>query len=401
MSINKQIGVGGIVISKKEKKYLRKVINSNRLSYGPFMQKFERDFAKEHQCKYGIMCNSGTSALRVAIEALKEYDQWKPGDEVLVPSVTFVASSNVIIQQGLKPIFVDVEKEYYGINPELIEKSITKKTKAIMVVHLFGMPCNMEKIMSIAKKHNLRVIEDSCETMFSTFQEQKVGSFGDISCFSTYSAHMIATGVGGIALTNNDDLAIILRSLINHGRDNIYISIDDDKVADTEQRKMVIARRFNFVRLGYSFRVTEMEAALAQAQLEDKDEMLQKRRNNAAFLTKALSTHQDSLQLPKIRPESTHSWMMYPIVITDHTIKKTDLVNYLEENMIETRDMLPLINQPVYKKLFGDLESKNPVAAWINENGFYIGCHQFMGKKQLEHIRKTFNQYFKNKKVKE
>jgi len=194
----KQIGVGGIVLGKKEKEYLAQVISSNRLSYGPFSKKFEQKFAKAHGTRFGLFMNSGTSALQVALAALKEKYQWKDGDEVLVPAATFIATSNVILQNNLTPVFVDVDEATYNIDPSLIENKITKRTRCIIPVHLFGLPCDMKPIMNIAKRHNLRVLEDSCETMFAKDQGKSVGSFGDIACFSTYVAHLIVTGVGGV-----------------------------------------------------------------------------------------------------------------------------------------------------------------------------------------------------------
>ncbi len=390
----RQIGVGCADISDKEKEYVNIALNNNRLSYGEFTYKFEKRFAKLHDCKYAMMCNSGTSALRVAIAALKETDEWKEDDEVLVPSITFISTSNVLIQQNLKPVFVDVDPRYYNIDPTKIEEKITEKTKAIMPVHLFGMPCDMEPIMKIAKKHQLRVVEDSCETMLAKYKGKSVGSFGDIGCFSTYVAHLIVTGVGGISTTNDNDLAIKMKSLMNHGRDSIYLHIDDDKTNDEEKLSMIMERRFSFVRLGYSFRATELEGALGLGQLEIVDKIVQKRRENAAYLTEKLAHLDEHLQLPKIAPDRDHSFMMYPIVVKDPKIKRDELTLYLEKNGVETRYMLPLLNQPIYIKLFGNLESQYPIAKNINKNGFYIGCHQKLDKEDLDYVIQTFKEFF-------
>ena len=390
----RQIGVGCADISDKEKEYVNIALNNNRLSYGEFTHKFEKRFAKLHDCKYAMMCNSGTSALRVAIAALKETDEWKEDDEVLVPSITFISTSNVLIQQNLKPVFVDVDPRYYNIDPTKIEEKITEKTKAIMPVHLFGMPCDMEPIMKIAKKHQLRVVEDSCETMLAKYKGKSVGSFGDIGCFSTYVAHLVVTGVGGISTTNDNDLAIKMKSLMNHGRDSIYLHIDDDKTNDEEKLSMIMERRFSFVRLGYSFRATELEGALGLGQLEIVDKIVQKRRENAAYLTEKLAHLDEHLQLPKIATDRDHSFMMYPIVVKDPKIKRDELTLYLEKNGVETRYMLPLLNQPIYIKLFGNLEGQYPIAKNINKNGFYIGCHQKLDKEDLDYVIQTFKEFF-------
>ena len=340
------IGVGTCKISDKARQYVNEVLDSERLSYGPFIQKFERVFAAAHDCRFGLMTNSGTSSLMIALAELKHRYNWADGDEVIVPAVTFIATSNIVIQNNMRPIFVDVDPTYYELDPAKIEAAITPRTRCIIPVHLFGHPCDMEKIMAIARKHKLRVIEDSCETMFTRLNGVSVGSFGDIGCFSTYIAHILSTGVGGLCTTNSPDLAVGLRSLMNHGRDSIYISIDDDDNKTPEELQMIIKRRFSFVRMGYSFRVTELEGALGLAEFETHAEMMQKRRENGEYLTRQLKHLEDRIQLPSIRPGAEHAFMMFPIVLKNE--KKANLVNYLEENGIETRDMLPLINQPFY-----------------------------------------------------
>jgi dTDP-4-amino-4,6-dideoxygalactose transaminase len=389
-----RVGVGCLSLGATERQYILDVLDSNRLSYGPYSREFEAQFAALHGCRHAVFCNSGTSALRVAVAALRELDGWQDGDEVILPAITFVASANVVVMQGLKPVFVDPDPRTYNIDPERIEEAVSERTRCIMPVHLFGQPCEMDPITEIAARRRLRVIEDSCETMFVTYKGRPVGSFGDISCFSTYIAHLLVTGVGGLACTSHEQLAVILRSLVNHGRDGIYFSIDDDKGKSGAELAEVVARRFRFVRLGYSFRATELEAALGLGQLERREEIIGKRQRNAAFLTEHLSRFEDELQLPYCPPHSQHAYMMYPIVLRDRTQDRTDLVNYLEERGIETRDMLPLINQPVYVQMFGDMSARYPVADWINRCGFYIGCHQGLGEKELEYAADAFARFF-------
>jgi len=390
----KQIGVGGFAFGNSEKKYLMEVIESNRLSYGPYTQKFETLFARRHGCRYGIFCNSGTSALHISFAALKEKYNWEDGSEVIVPAITFIATSNVVIHNHLKPVFVDVDKETYNINPYLIEEKITKNTRAIIPVHLFGMPADMEPILEIASRHDLKIVEDSCETMFANYKGKRVGSFGNIGCFSTYIAHFLVTGTGGICTTNDLELAVMLKSLMNHGRDSIYTAMDDDKKSGYELFK-IVERRFKFIRLGHSFRATELEAAIGLGQLEHKDIIIAKRRYNANYLTDGLRDLQEFLQLPKIPKDRDHNFMMYPIVVEKGS--KRDLMAFLEENLIETRDMMPLLNQPVYRKLFGNIEDEYPVAKWINKNGFYIGCHQYIKRNELDYIIDKFHGFFEVK----
>ncbi len=390
------LGVGCFEPTAQAEANVLKVLRSGRLTYGPFIQSFERRFAKAHDSKFAVMVNSGTSALRIAFACLKEVEKWKDGDEVLIPSITFVATVNTVISNGLKPVFVDVDPLSYNIDPKEIEKKITTRTRAIVPVHMMGLPCDMLPIMRIARKYKLKVVEDSCETMFTNYRGKVVGSFGDISCFSTYVAHLIITGVGGLAVTSNPKYAEVLRSLANHGRDNIYISIDDDKNTKGKFFKQIIARRFRFIRPGYSFRVTELEGAVGCAALDDAPKMMKVRKRNGAYLTKRLQPLERYIQLPSFPAHSGHAFMMYPIVVREGSgIDKQDLVNYLEAKGIETRDLMPLINQPYLKKMYGLKESDYPVAKWINKNGFYIGSHQKMGPEEIDYIANTFEAYIK------
>ncbi|MCG3196532.1 MAG: GDP-perosamine synthase [bacterium] len=390
-----QIGVGGFKIGEAERRYLGEVIDSSRLSYGPMTERFEAEFARLHDCRYAVFCNSGTSALHIALAALKERGGWADGDEVIVPAVTFVASSNIVLHNGMKPVFVDVERDTYNLDPTKIEAAITPRTRAILPVHLFGQPASMEGIWEVARKHNLVVFEDSAETMFARYKEQSVGTLGDIGCFSTYVAHILVTGVGGFATTNDPELAILLKSGMNHGRDSIYLNIDDDKGKTGEQLFKVVERRFKFVRLGHSFRCTELEAAIGLGQLEQAEMFLARRRTLAKRYTGGLSSLAERIQLPRPREDRTHSYMMYPMVLREES--KWDLVRYLEERNIETREMMPLVSQPVYRALFGDIEDQYPVAKWINESGFYVGCHPYLADEEVDYIISQIHEYFRKR----
>lgn len=389
----RQVGVGSVDISEKEKRYVNMALNENRLSYGRFSRAFENAFANGHNCKHAIFCNSGTSALQIAVAALKEKYSWSDGDEILVPAVTFIASSNVILQNNMIPVFVDVHEKYYNIDPNKIEEKITSRTRAIMVVHLFGQPCDMDPIIEISKKYNLRVIEDSCETMFARYKGKFVGNFSDIACFSTYTAHILVTGVGGFAVTNDTSLAISLRSLMNHGRDSIYMSIDDDDNKNKEELNLIMKSRFKFVTMGYSYRATEMEAALGLGQIELHEEFDKKRKENANYLANGLKKWSHCIQLPETMPDTEHVFMMFPIVINSDKFTRDELTSFLEENNIETRYMMPLLNQPYYIKIFGNIEQKYPVAQKINNNGFYIGSHRCLAKDDLDYVISKFDEF--------
>ncbi len=389
-----QIGVGDLQIGRRERAYLNEVLDSNRLSYGSFTQSFERAFADLHNCGHALFCSSGTSALMLAVAALKETHGWQDGDEILVPATTFVATANVVLHNGMKPIFVDVDPRTYNMDPSLIEERITPRTRAILPVHLMGLPADMDPILDIASRCELRVIEDSCETMFASYRGRSVGSIGDVGCFSTYVAHFIVAGIGGFATTNDPDLAVVMKSMMNHGRDAIYISIDDDKDIAEEQLAEVVAKRFSFVRLGHNFRATEMEAAIGLAQLEDRDYIIKTRQANAHYYIEALADLEDHLQLPFVPEDRDHMFMLFPLVVKGG--QKEPLVNFLESNGIETRPLMPVINQPFYVDLYGDLESKYPVARFLNQSGFYIGCHQGLSQEQQEFVAETMRRYFRD-----
>lgn len=396
---NRHIAIADLKISTKAKKYVREVLDNNRLSYGPFTEKFEREFASLHKRRYATVSNSGTSALQVAIHATKEVYGWDEGDEVLVPALTFIATSNAIIHNNLKPVFVDVEKDYYCIDPTKIEANITSKTRAIMPVHLFGQSADMKPILKIAKKHNLKIIEDSCEAMFVRYKGEPVGSLGDIAVFSTYVAHIIVTGVGGIATTNDEQLAISMKSLMFHGRDNIYLKIEDDDTNNKLRLNSLIERRFQFEHVGYSFRLTEMEGALGLAELENKDEIIKKRQFVGRNLTKSLSKFSQFFQLPQVRPESEHIYMLFAIVICDERIEKENFLLFLEEHGVETRLFMPLLSQPIYKKIFGDIKNKFPVAQMLEDRGFIIGSHPYLTTVDIKYVQSLFGLYLKNAKL--
>lgn len=370
------------------------VLDSNRITSGPMMSRFESEVAALHDCRFGLMSNSGTSALQIALAALKELHGWKDGDEILVPAVTFVATSNVVMYNGLVPVFVDVEPDFYDIDPAKIEARITPRARGIMPVHIGGLPCDMDPILDIARRFDLKIVEDSAETMFARYKGRAVGSFGDIGCFSTYAAHVITTGVGGVSVTSDPELLVLMKSIMNHGRDSIYLRIDDDAGLTGDALFEVVNRRFSFIRPGHSFRCTEMEAALGVAQLEEREDQWARRQRVARTYNDALGYLKDRLQLPSTRPGADHAFMFYPLVLTDPSDSRSDLIQFLEERGIETRYLLPLINQPFYRQMFGDLDAEYPVAASLNQTAFYVGCHSYMTDDEAEYIADCIRTYF-------
>lgn len=395
-----KIGVGYASVTEIEKKYVLDSLDCQRLSQGKYVAAFERKFAQMHGHQYGVMCNSGTSALHLALEALREVENWSDETEILVPAITFIATSNAVLHAGMHPVFVDVDPVSYNMDPEEIEKHITERTKCIIPVHCFGMPCDMSRIVPIARKHGLRIVEDCAEAHFAKIDGKTVGSFSDIMACSTYVAHTITTGIGGVMCTSDRELMECLRSLIAHGRActcERCLASDGNTVCP-KRMETEIDRRFMFVRLGYSCRPGELEGALGLGQLERMEEIMGARRRNAQILINGLASFEDLIQLPRHPKNVEHTYMMFPILpIKGSGIVRNDFVQFLEKNNIETRPMLALLNQPIYKKLFGDIETEYPVAKYINSNGFYIGCHHGLTDAELEYEIQTIRDYLSKK----
>lgn len=386
--MNNKVTLGTFRATPRMRELVNQVLDSGRLSYGPLSGEFESRFALQHESKYAILSNSGTSALQVALQAMKELYGWEDGDEVLVPALTFVATVNVVLHCRMKPILVDVNPLDYAIEPGKIENHITERTRCIIPVHPFGQPANMWEIKKIADFYKLKILEDSCECMFVSTSGRSVGSWGDAAAFSTYVAHLITTGVGGITTTSDEELSLRIRSLVNHGIDVSELP------SSSHYDPSHLGRIFNFTSIGHSFRVSELEAALGIPQLEEWWINIERRQENAAYLTSRLCNYSGYFQLHCIRPGADHAFMVYPIVMWKE--EKQGIMSYLKEHGIECRDMLPLTTQPCYT--FNPEEY--PVSDWINKHGFYVGCHQHLGKSEMSYLVETLIDYVTGNKKK-
>lgn len=377
--------MGTFQATPRARQLINSVLDSGRISYGPLSREFEQRFAELHGCNYGVLSNSGTSSLLVALQTLKELHGWKDGDEVICPALTFVSGINVVIQNHLRPVLVDID-DYWNIDCNLIERAITPRTRAIIPVHLFGQPCDMQSLKEIADKYNLAIIEDSCEAAFASQAEKSVSSWGDMGCHSFYMAHIITTGVGGITLTNSRDYAMKLRSLCNHGLSYWHLSNNE------EFDPMMLSRHFVFDSVGHSARITELESALGLAQLEDWREIKHKRQyNHQYFIDRLTDLHNEGLiQLPKIRPDVKYTPMMFPIATL--TESKHGLMGYLTDKGIGVRDTVPLTCQPVYRGLFN--EADYPKAKFMNERGLYWSVHQSLTRDDLDFIIEKIGEFF-------
>lgn len=349
-------------ITPTSKAYVNDVLNSGWLSRKTMIPRFETAVAELHGGKFGVFMNSGTDALRISLLTLKEIYGWQNGDEVIIPGLTFVASANAVLQSGLVPVFADVQKETGNIEPNQIAMRVTPLTRAVLVVHLFGLPALMPAVMSIAKKHKLRIVEDSCETVGVHVVE------GDMACFSFFLSHHIQCGVGGMIVGKSAKYERVARSYMNHGR------TDDGS-------------HFEFSRIGYSSRATEMEAALGLAALETLPQNLTKRRELAARYFDNLSLVLDvNIPIPAYR----NSWMFMPITLRQGNRDK--LLRFLRTREIESREAMPLINQPCYTGMYK--KGSCPNAEYWTKNGLLLPLHPLMDAKQVDYVCNTLREFF-------
>ena len=379
----RRVAIGTSDITASDIDRVTEVLTSGRLSAGPQLAKFEARFATLHGVSHAAMCNSGTGALQLSLQVLRERYGWPDGAEVVIPAMTFVATVNVVLFNGLTPVLADIDPITMTLDPAALYSALTPRTVAAIPVHLFGQPADMTSIMDIARDHGLRVIEDSAEAAFVRHRGRHVGSFGDFGCFSTYMAHLVTTGVGGLALTSDLENAVRFRSLMNHGRNPSYLTIDDDEHLEDEELLRVVWSRYEFTAIGQSFRVTEMEAALGIGQLERHEEMLRRRRAIAGELTAKLACAQ--LELPVVAQGNDHAFMMYPIRCRVAGLRDR-LVVALERSGVETRFLLPILGQPCYRGRFDETPGTYPVTESCQRDGFYIGCHQHMTSADVDHI---------------
>lgn len=353
-------------IDATSQRYVQDVLKSGWLSRRKYIPRFEHEIAKLQGQKVGVMVNSGTDALRIGLLALKEIHRWPDGSEVVIPAVTFIATANAVLQAALKPTFVDVDGRSFNLDAEKLNERITARTCAVLAVHLFGRPADLAEISKITKKRGVVLVEDSCESL-GVHEVQ-----GEWAAFSTYMAHMVQTGIGGVLTTNNPQIEEIARSLMNHGRTD-----NPDK--------------FEFERVGYSSRITELEAALGCAQLKRLPQILEHRKAMAWKLWEDLHDF-SQLQMPLLYRDS--SWMLFPmILLAGHRDK---FMSYMKSKGIETRQMMPLINQKRYRDQvkLGEF----PIAEWINERGVCLPCHQKLTNKQVDYMIQCVKGFFKLKR---
>jgi CDP-4-dehydro-6-deoxyglucose reductase, E1 len=366
---------------------------STRVTMGKKVFEFEKKYSDKIKSKYSIMCNSGSSANLLMLSSLSSKfvkNNLKPGDEVIVPALSWSTSVWPIIQNNLVPVFVDCSLDTFNLKVDDLKKSLTKKTKAILLVHVYGNPCDMKEIVNFAKKNNLILIEDCCESMGATYNNIPVGNFGLLSSFSLYYSHHITSMEGGICVTKNFELSERMRIMRAHGwsreteRKNYYI-----------KKYKKIDPRFIFLDLGYNLRPTELQAAMATVQLKKLNEIIKKRRANHFKIKKIFLEYEDFFSIQKEQPNSKASWFGFAFNINPKKINYEKFASYLKKNKIENRPVIagnmlkhPVMTAHKYKK-YTSLENSN----YIMKNGMAIGCHQSINDIQLAKIKKTIKKY--------
>lgn len=379
-----KICVGSPIFDEKEIISVLDSLLQTNISQGKVVKNFENIFADYVGVRHAIAVNSGSSANLLALNTFIENGDARKGDEVVLPAATFATVAFPIIQLGLVPVFVDVDKESYNIDVNEIKKAVSNKTKIIMAVHSLGNPADMEEIQNISGENNIKILEDCCEAHGTSIKGEKAGSFGDMATLSFFVAHNITTGEGGMVFTNNQNYEYILRSLREFGR----TSQEGERFVKTRHLG-VYDRRYIFEMVGYNMRMTDIEASIGIEQFKKLENFNKKRVENANYFIKELSGYENQIQLPKIKQDTEHTFYAFPIVIKEKApFSRQDIVNYLEGNSIETRPFFAgcLPDQPAFHnktiKVVGDL----PVSRWLRDNAFFIGCHPGIGKEEREYI---------------
>ena len=383
-----KIPYGGALISKAEKKAIQRIVEKNWWPADKEAALMEKEAAKYLGVKYGILANSGSSAGLLALTALEV----PKGSKVVIPAVTFPTIFNIILQCGLTPIVVDCEIGTYNLSIPALTSALEENEdiKAIICVHAVGNPCDMPKIMKLAKKHHAYVLEDNCDGWGGNIGRKKVGSFGDVSFTSFHAAHIVAMGQGGGVFTNNKELARKVRMYRDWGRQSdIPRRMNKGKWPSLPEDYDM---RFIYEKVGYNLGPLELQAAMGRVQLKKTERIKRLRRANFEYLYKELEKF-GTLVLPTKVKDADPSWFSFPISVGYG--KREPLVQFLESRGIETRSMFAgnILRHPAYQGMRWDNKSL-PNADYILENSFWISCHPRMTQKDREYVVPAFKDYY-------
>jgi len=399
----------GKVMGATELKYMVDASLDGWLTTGRFNRKFEKDLSEFIGIKHLITVNSGSSANLVAFATLtspKLGDRAiKKGDEVIGVAAGFPTTVNPIVQFGAIPVFVDVDLKTHNVNADLIEAAISPKTKAIMLAHTLGNPYNLEKVKTLCDKYNLWLVEDCCDALGAKYNDQHVGTFGDIATCSFYPAHHITMGEGGAVFTNNSELITIAESFRDWGRD-CYCDPGCDNTCEKrfEQQLGSLPKgydhKYTYSHLGYNLKISDMQAACGLAQLKRLPEFIKKRNENFAYLKRKLGGLTEFIDLPEATLNSTPSWFGFPITLKE-SINRVEFTQYLDSHKIGTRLLFAgnLTKQPYFQdieyRVAGDLANTDVT---MNKT-LWLGIYPALGERQLDFISETMECFLTNKKI--
>lgn len=364
-------------ITKKERDEVLRVLKTPHLALGPKLAEFEEKFASYIGTKYALAVNSGTSGLHLVIRALGI----GRGDEVITTPFSFIASANCILYEGAKPVFTDIDPQTLNIDPNKIEKAITKKTKAILAVDIFGRSVNWTPILKIAKKHNLKVIEDSCEALGAEYKGKKCGTFGQAAVFAFYPNKQITTGEGGMIVTDNKKIIDSCRSMFNQGR------------------QVKNGKWLEHVQLGYNYRMSDVNAALGLAQIRRVKEILGKRAKVAKMYNQELAGIK-GLEIFQVDPQSKISWFVYVIKLSQrYSQKDRELIikNMIRKGIQCANYFKPIHLQPFYRKMFGYKRGNFPLAESVGSRTIALPFYGFLKKSQIKYIATNLKKELKKK----
>lgn len=344
---------------------------------GPDVTLFEQELAKYVGTKYAVTFNSGTSALHVMLLAYGIGE----GDEVIVPSFTFISTANSVLFTGAKPVFAEIEGETYGLDPKDVERKITKRTKAIMPIHFGGCPCRIEELRKIAKKHKVLLLEDAAESLGSTVNGKKVGSFGEAGMISFCAAKVISTGEGGVILTDSRDLYEKMKLLRSHGR------------ADTKDY-FKTAEYLDHIQLGYNFRISNILAALGRTQLKKIEKLIAARRKHSAYLSKHFKNISE-LTLPKALKGDRHIYHMYTVRVEGGKKRRDALQKHLNEKGIMAKVYFPPAHLSKFYRSMGWKKNDLPITEAISDSVLTLPMFPGLKKKDLDYMIKEVTNFFK------
>ena len=362
MKVNeKRISVASPLLNGNERNYVLDCLDTGWISsVGSYISRFEKGFAEFCNVKHAMSCSNGTVALHLAFLAYGI----GPGDEVLVPTLTYIASANAVTYCGAKPVFLDSELSTWNLDPQEIEKKITPRTKAIMVVHLYGHPVDMDPVLEIAKKHKLLVVEDAAEAHGAFYKNRRIGSLGDIATFSFFGNKTITTGEGGMVLTQNDQIAEKIRLLKGQGMDP--------------------NRRYWFPIVGYNYRMTNIQAAIGLGQLEKIEWHLSRRREIASTYNHLFKGLEKWITLPREADWARSTYWMYSILLKPNVkCGRDELMRLLDADGIETRPIFyPMHQLPPYL----EPHAHYPIAEGISAQGLNLPTHNLLTLEDLTYV---------------